>query len=149
MTADVTPIQIEPTLGFQLGQACRAHRNRMDAALAQIGLHTGQELLLLRLAVEEGCRQSDLVAEMCVQPATITKSLDRLEAGGLVERRPDGDDRRVSRVYLTCAGRALHQRILQAWQEVEQASFAGMTQEERIVLRRLLLQVRDNLGKQP
>ena len=88
---------IEP-LGYQLAQVCKAHRNKAGSLLAPIGLHAGQELILAHLGNEDGQTQSQLVDVVCIQPATITKSLDRLEAAGLVQRRTDGEDGRVSRI---------------------------------------------------
>jgi DNA-binding MarR family transcriptional regulator len=141
-----THTSITETLGYLIVQICRAHRNKAQELLAQIELHPGQEFMLLSLYPEDGCAQSDLAEKMCVQPATITKMLDRLVKNGLVERRPDTEDQRVSRVYLTQEGRALQHPIAQAWQVLEEASFANLSLEERILLRRLLMQVNQNLS---
>ena len=84
--------------------------------------------------------QSELAQEICVQPATLTRSLDRLTRAGLVERRLDAEDQRMSRVYLTDEGRALHAPIEQIWHDLEAWSFANLTIEERLLLRRLLLE---------
>jgi DNA-binding MarR family transcriptional regulator len=134
-------------LGYQLAQTCKAHRNKAGSLLAPIGLHTGQELILAHLGNEDGQTQSELVDVLCVQPATITKSLDRLEAAGLVRRRSDFEDGRVSRIHLTERGRSIQQQIEQVWQEMETISFGVLTDEERATLRRLLLKVRENLTR--
>ena len=57
-------------------------------------------------------------------------------------RRPDPDDQRVSRVYLTEAGRAVQGRVQAVWDQMEAETFAGFTPEERVLLRRFLLQLR-------
>ena len=141
------PPGVTETLGYLVVQICKAHRNRAQELLAQIRprLHTGQEMLLLRLVVDDGMAQSELAEELCVQPATLTRSLDRLSKAGLLERRADAEDQRVSRVYLTEAGRALHEPIEQVWQEMDALAFANLTVEERVLLRRLLLQVYANV----
>jgi DNA-binding MarR family transcriptional regulator len=85
------------------------------------------------------------VAEnLCVQPATVTRMLDRLVKTGLVKRSTDAGDQRVSRVYLTEKGQQLLPPIERAWQELEAISFANLTLEERLLLRRILLQVNEN-----
>ena len=140
-----TPQVIAESLGYLMVQICKAHRNKAQELLAEIGLHVGQEMLLMQLGIGDGLTQSELADEICVQPATLTRSLDRLSRSGLVERRIDAEDQRVSRVYLTEAGRALGQSIEQAWDELEALSFAKLTGEERVLLRRLLLQVYANL----
>lgn len=135
------------TLGYQLIQLCKAHRNQAEALLNEIGLHTGQEMLLMHLWLNNGCAQTDLADELCVQPATITKSLDRMEAAGWLQRQADTDDRRVSRVYLTDAGHALQKKVDRVWQELESLSFDTLTRDERENLRRLIAKVREGLVK--
>jgi DNA-binding MarR family transcriptional regulator len=151
------PPAITETLSYLLVQITRAHRNRAQELLNDIGLHVGQELhadiklyvgqelLLLHLSLGDGMTQSELAEEICVQPATLTRSLDRLTRAGLVERCVDAEDQRVSRVYLTEEGRALRAPIERMWRELEAWSFANLTIEERLLLRRLLLQVYTNV----
>jgi len=109
-------------------------------------VHIGQEMVLLRLWAQEGPTHTDLAAALGVEAPTVTKALQRMERAGLVQRRPDADDARVSRVYLTPRGRALEEPVRRAWHDLETAAMTGLTLEERLLLRRLLLQVRDNLS---
>jgi DNA-binding MarR family transcriptional regulator len=92
-----------------------------------------------------GLTHTDLAARLHVQPATITKMIKRMEKAGFLERRQDPDDQRISRVYLTEAGRAIQSDVLRVWHALEEETFAGFTQEERMLLRRLFLQMRENL----
>jgi DNA-binding MarR family transcriptional regulator len=114
--------------------------------LTEIGLHPGQEMILFRLWEADGLTQSELVEQLCVQPATVTKMLNRMVKNGLVERRGDPQDQRISRVYLTDQGRELQKSIEDAWDKLEQYTVATLSLEERVLLRRLLLQVQDNLN---
>jgi MarR family transcriptional regulator, organic hydroperoxide resistance regulator len=141
------PQTITETLGYLTVQICKSHRNKAQELLGQLEpkLHVGQEMLLLQLWTADGISQSELAEEVCIQPATLTRSIDRLSQVGLVERRIDDTDQRVSRVYLTDAGRAMHESIERVWYELEALSFANLTAEERVLLRRLLLQVYANL----
>lgn len=143
----MTQKAISETLGYLLAQTCKVHRGKAQEYLSQIGLHTGQEMFLLRLWRRDGQTQTELADEICVQPATVTRMIDRLTRVGLVERRADEEDRRVSRVYLTENGRALQHSVEDVWHELEQQSFARLTFEEQVLLRRLLLQVYDNLSQ--
>jgi len=138
--------QIQDYLGFQLLQVHKAHRARAEGALNKLGLHTGQEMLLLRLWIEEGVPQSQLAASMGVEPPTATKMLQRMEHAGLIERRPDPEDARISRVYLTERGRALEQPVLEVWKNLEAQTVAGLSAMEQALLRRLLMQVSANLS---
>ena len=138
--------QIQDYLGFQLLQVHKAHRARAEAALNKLGLHTGQEMLLLRLWIEEGIPQSQLAASMGVEPPTATKMLQRMEHAELIERRPDPEDARISRVYLTERGRALEQPVLEVWKQLEAQTVTGLSPTEQALLRRLLMQVSANLS---
>ncbi len=124
---------------------CRANRSFANDALMDIGLYAGQEMFLFQLWEQDGLSQSQLVERMCVQPATISKMLDRMEHTGLVQRRPDPEDSRVSRVYLTEQSRELQGKVDSVWETLEARLVAGLSMEERILLRRLLLQVYENL----
>ncbi|HXT38333.1 MAG TPA: MarR family transcriptional regulator [Chloroflexota bacterium] len=138
---------IQETVGFVLAQVGRLHRNRVGGELAALGLHVGQEMTLLRLWTEEGQSLSDLAECADLDLSTMSKAITRMERAGLVERRSDPEDERVWRVFLTDRGRALQEPVAQAWDEVERHAMASLTMEERILLRRLLLQVQNNLTR--
>ena len=75
----------------------------------------------------------------------MTKMVKRMYKAGFVERRSDPDDQRVSRVYLTDDGRAVQAQVKQVWRTMEEETFDGFTLEERVLLRRFFLQIRENL----
>jgi DNA-binding MarR family transcriptional regulator len=136
---------LQDYIGFRLLQIHRAHRSRTEAAFNELGLHTGQEWALFQLWNEEGQTQTQLVSSLRVEPPTVTKTLDRLEKAGLVERRQDPDDARVSRVYLTPAGRALEAKVRQIWDDLEALTTKGLSDVELALLRRLLDQIYQSL----
>ena len=138
--------QIEGTLGFQIIQVSKAHRQSAEKVLNALGLHAGQEMIMLQLWIEEGLTQSYLAERANVEPPTMTQMLQRMERCGLVERRQDAQDGRISRVYLTERGRELEKPVLQAWEYLEEQTLTGLSDVERALLRRLLSQVRTNLS---
>lgn len=133
------------TPGMLLGQICRLNFTRMQARMQELGINRGQPHILKLLWQEEGQTQSELAEQHHVQPATITNMLKRMEKNDWVERKSDPNDQRVSRVYLTDAGRDVRARIETVWQELEAETFSGFTAEEKILLRRFLAQIRNNL----
>jgi DNA-binding MarR family transcriptional regulator len=94
---------------------------------------------------QEGLTHTELSRRLQVQPATITKMLQRMEKAGFVVRKHDPDDQRVSRVYLTQAGRAVREDVQQVWRKLEEEAFAGFTEEESVLLRQFFLRIRANL----
>ena len=123
------------------------HRNRAAELLSSIDLYVGQEMFLLHLWQEDGLTLSEIVDCLDIQPATVTRMVDRMENAGLVERKKDLEDARVSRVYLTETGRRLQEPVQAVWQELERQTLATFTIEERVLLRRLLLQLYKNLAE--
>ena len=133
--------------GFRILQIHRAHRNRAETALNQLGLYTGQEMVLFQLWRQEGTTQSELAEILCVGAPTMTKSLKRLEQAGLVERRQDSEDARVFRVYLAPRGQALEAPVRKIWQDLETMTVEGLSEAEKKQLRRLLDRLEANLSE--
>jgi len=136
---------VKETTGYALAKVCRAHRGNVAALLAEVGLHVGQEMVLIELREEDGLRGGELAERLGVEPPTVTKMLRRLEGCGLVERRQDPEDARSFRVYLTREGRSLEGNVSRCWERVEERAFAGMSVGERRNFHRLLTKVRANL----
>ena len=130
---------------FLLARICKLHHARAHTLLEALGLYRGQPPLLFALWHHEGLTHGELAERLHVQPATITKMIQRMEKAGFVERRPDPQDQRVSRVYLTEEGRAIHSHVRQALLTLEEETFAGFTLQDRALLDRFLLQIRANL----
>jgi DNA-binding MarR family transcriptional regulator len=135
------------TIDALLGQVCRLHHHRVITLLKNSGVHRGQPKLLFALAEEDGLTQTELVKRLQISPATVTKMIGRMEKSGLLHRKRDTQDQRVSSVYLTDAGRALKSKMIAISQSIGEEVFAGFSQEERVLMQRLLLLMRDNLVK--
>jgi DNA-binding MarR family transcriptional regulator len=71
--------------------------------------------------------------------------VQRMERAGLVTRRHDAEDERLSRVYLTDAGRSIHGAAEAAWRRLEAQAFAGFTADERLLLDDFLPRIQRNL----
>jgi DNA-binding MarR family transcriptional regulator len=134
-------------INYRIQRVAKVYRRRVEEALNALGLYPGQEFLLMQLWEEEGITQSELVERLCVEPSTVTKSLQRLEKVGFVERRQDAEDSRVSRVYLTEAGRALKEPVKQIWCELEKATVNGLSEVEIALMGRLFDQIDANLAE--
>jgi len=141
------------TMDFLLANICHLHRTRARQLFDAIGLYRGQPLVLLALWEQEGFTQTELAERLKIAPATVTKMLQRMEKTGFIQRKPDVQDQRVSRVYLTKAGRAIQGDVEAVWKTMQAETFANFTPEERALLRRFLLQTRENLlhatGEEP
>jgi len=102
------------------------HRALAGALLAPLGLHPGQEVLLLELDAQGPRSQGQLAVASGCEPPTITGSVRKLEAAGLVVRRPSATDGRVTIVELSGHGHALIPALRAAWQQLADRSVAGL-----------------------
>lgn len=135
----------EDSLYVLFGRVVRLHYCRMHMLLEKVGVYPGQPPLLLTLGRTNGQSQRELAEKLHIKAATITVMVKRMEAAGLVERRPDPDDQRVSRVYLTEQGRVVLGKVRETFKAMEGECFCNFTAEEQIILRRLFMQMRENL----
>ncbi len=103
------------------------HLALADALLAPLGLHTGQEVLLLELDAQGPRSQGQLAVSSGCEPPTITGSVRKLEAAGLVVRGPSPADGRVTIVQLSDRGQDLLPRLKVAWQQLAEHTIAGLT----------------------
>jgi DNA-binding MarR family transcriptional regulator len=137
----------EDSVYYVFGQVIRFHYCRMHMLLEKVGVYPGQPPLLFALGKQAGLSQKELANRLHIKAATITVMLNRMETAGLIERRPDDNDQRVSRVYLTEQGKIVLGEVKKALKIIEEECFNSFTTEEQILLRRLLMQIRDNLVK--
>ncbi|KAA2239545.1 MarR family transcriptional regulator [Chitinophaga agrisoli] len=139
-----TPVM--DTVSYLLSRIAKAHRNKANALLASLDLHAGQELLLQQICKQEGVTLNELTCDMCVSAVTVTRMVERLEKNGFLKKERCMADQRSVRVYLTEKGKQAVESITEKmWEELEKETVANFSIEERILLKRLLMQVLRNL----
>jgi len=94
---------------------------------------------------EEGIHQNVLAGKTAKDKHTITRMLNLLEKNRLIERRPDPDDRRRTKVYLTEEGRALKSKLTPIVLDLLEECFRGLTQGDLREFRRLHIRIAKNL----
>jgi DNA-binding MarR family transcriptional regulator len=116
-------------LSYAIFRLARAHRGLAGVYLRELGLHPGQELLLMELLDDDGRTQSELLASVGLDHSTVSKSLCRMQEAGLLTRVADERDRRVWRVWLTERGRAMREPLRAMWSRLEQVAGADLDPE--------------------
>jgi DNA-binding MarR family transcriptional regulator len=91
---------IQNSLSFLLADVTRRMRRAFAKRLDGSFLTMAQARVLVYVSRHEGIRQIDLADLLDVQPITLTRLIDQLVAGGVMERRPDPRDRRAYRLHL-------------------------------------------------
>ena len=111
---------------FILNDVARLLRTYADHRAAQYGMTRAQWAVLVRLDRAEGLNQSELAEMLDLQPITLTRLLDKLANSGLIERRPDPDDRRAKRLFLTPAARPLLEHLGVVGEDIMGAALDGL-----------------------
>jgi MarR family transcriptional regulator for hemolysin len=132
---------------FTISDVGRLLRTYADQKARHFGQTRAQWAVLLRLERREGLKQSDLADDLDIQPITLTRLVDRLCDNGLIERRPDPNDRRAKRLYLTPAARPLLDRISEQVEELAETVLAGVDTKATAILLTQLGLARENLRR--
>jgi DNA-binding MarR family transcriptional regulator len=137
---------LDANFSFLLYDAARLLRRNFDRRARAIGLTRARWSVLAHLARHEGVTQTEMAEILDIQPITLVRLLDHLEAAGLVERRPDPADRRVWTLYLTPEAHPLLDSIRALAAETREEALEGVSPELRHHLIEGLWTVRANLS---
>lgn len=99
--------RVEDCISFLIGKAGQQIARRAREKLAPHGVTPTQYAVLKVLWEQDGQSGADLTGHLLMDSATVTGVVDRLQAAGLLERRPHDQDRRIHSLFLTGQGRAL------------------------------------------
>jgi DNA-binding MarR family transcriptional regulator len=134
------------TIGFLLHDAARLMRRDFERRARVVGLTRAQWQTLFHLARAEGSNQATLAELLEVEPITLARVIDKLEANGLVERRSDPRDRRAYLLFLGETAHPLMEQLRTLGAETRETALAGLDEEERTQLMNLLTRIRANLS---
>ena len=128
-------------------ETARLACNRYDRALrAHLpGMTLGRCAVLIQLAEHERPNQAALARILDIRPITLVRLLDRLEAGGFVERIPDPDDRRAHVLALTAKALPIIESIHDLNRKTCNDLHLGISEAEATQLRVLLSRIRSEL----
>jgi DNA-binding MarR family transcriptional regulator len=109
------------SLGYQVNHLARLFVRLLAERIARYGVVPGQFPQLLALYEHDGLTPTELSRAVDIEPGTMTKTLRRMERDGLVERRPDADDGRAVRIYLTPRARDLEPELMATASSINEA----------------------------
>lgn len=128
-------------------QIMRLYVQRSMYLLSDMDVHPSKAGMLWAIRHNEGLSQKDLANRMEITPPSITAMIKKLEAEHLIERRQDENDQRIARIWITEEGRKIADVMDIVLNQLEQESFEHISDEEIMLLRRLLLQIKNNLSE--
>ncbi len=135
------------TLPFEIAETAHALRKAFDRRACGLGVTRAQWKVLFRLTRDPGLRQIELADMLDVEPITLSRIIDRLEEGGLVERVADPADRRAWRLHVTQKAQPLVEQLRLVADEMIEDVFAGCSADDIEITRRVLARARDNAAR--
>ena len=135
-----------PTLGFLLHEVARLLRRRFEQNARRSGLTRSQWQVLAYLAKNQGINQNGLADLLEIEPITLCRLLDRLQALGLVERHPDPSDRRVWLLHTTPAARPKLTQLGKLGEVTRGEALAGVSEADTERLLKTLQALKANLA---
>lgn len=106
-----------------------------------------QFAILYILNVENGIYQRQLGKIALKDRPNITRLVDILEEKGFVYREIDPNDRRIIKVFITESGKKQVETIYPSILELNNKALEGITSEEKVILKKLLEKIRNNLDE--
>jgi DNA-binding MarR family transcriptional regulator len=132
---------VDAYLPALLAQAHELLASEFHAVAAQHGLAPSEWRVLATLASGEATSIGRLAQIVVMKQPTVTRLLDRMEAGGWVQRAPHDGDRRITLVSITQRGRALTEKLVPLAREHEARALAPVGARRASALKETLLKL--------
>jgi MarR family transcriptional regulator for hemolysin len=141
----VPETSLEREVAFNINDVARLLKTYADQRARDFGMTRAQWAVLARVERSEGLKQVELAETLDLQPITLTRLIDRLCDGGLIERRSDPEDRRAKRLYLTPAARPVLDGLTRLGKDIMATVLEGIEPAAVEELLALLLTLKTNL----
>jgi DNA-binding MarR family transcriptional regulator len=134
-------------IGVLVHDVARMRKTIFDQAVKEMGITRAQWWALSNLSRHktEGMNQSDLARALNVGKPTIGGLIDRLTEKGMVERRSQGDDRRVKNIYITDHGYDLIHYMSPIAASLNTVFLEGINEKDIEVAEAVLQRLKENL----
>lgn len=135
-------INYQDVILFILSKANQKVYGTFKSRLQPYGLTPMQALVLHALYEEEGLAAGELGKRLALDSATLSGVMDRMEENGWIIKNALKEDRRVLNVQLSDKARQYRNKFLKETAEVNQEVLATFSTEERLLLIRMLKDLR-------
>jgi MarR family transcriptional regulator, transcriptional regulator for hemolysin len=133
---------------FLLHDVARLLRVDADKRARLHGMTRAQWAILIWLERQPGISQKELSEILEVEPITVARLIDRLEARGMVERRPDPRDRRIWRLHLQAPARAVLHEIDDQRADMTRLVTAGIDDNSIEIMTEALMRMKATLTQE-
>jgi DNA-binding MarR family transcriptional regulator len=137
---ELTPVDLNnpPLVCLLLKNTWQKLSRYYNQRLSEHDLTVPKALLLLEIAPDSGKNPKALIKELVMENSSMSGLLDRLEKQGLVERRPDPNDRRGILIFLTPQGIIARETIKTLVEELDHKIHEVVASDDIKTLRRVM-----------
>ena len=136
----------EENIGFLINDVARFLRVSYDRKMAKIGLTRSQWLVLSYLYFNEGINQSEFALILDIEKAPLSRLLYRMEMKGFINRKSEGEDRRIKNIYLSDSIKPFIISMRDKAAIYRKESFSILDIKEQKILRDLLQKLKKDLS---
>ena len=141
MWSDLSNVPDLGLLGIVLHRIMKQAKGKYE----EFDLNRSQASILFTLHQHSSMSQKELAERLNMTPPSITSAIRKMEQEGYIRRRQDETDQRVMRLALTEKGESCIENVKRVADEMHELIFRGMSPEEIMLFRRLLIQINENL----
>jgi len=129
----------------EIGMIARCFETISNVEFKEFELAKGQYLYLVRICENPGIISNKVSEMLKVDRTTTARAINKLEKSGFVEMRKDNVNKRILRIYPTEKGRTTYKFLKEEEVYSDFISLQGFSEEEKDVLSKLLVRVRENI----
>lgn len=143
-SASITPVESKTTYALVCDTA-KLMDGRVAEKTEEHKLQSGARRVLAFLSVRDGVSQLDLIRMTHLKAPTISLIVQKMEHDGLILRKTDDLDMRLTRVFLTEHGKTVNREIHDTVSDMEALAMRGFTDTEKEQLHSMLVRLYRNM----
>jgi MarR family transcriptional regulator for hemolysin len=138
-------LDLENSIGTAIFLASKSLEKAAEYRIKnELGLTSSQWKVVLALNFFNGISQKELASKIYIDGSTLVPVIDKMEEGGLVERKPDPNDRRNNMMFLTKKSESVVNSIIKILLQLRKEFYKGISQKEQENVRTILKKIIDN-----
>lgn len=137
----------ENSMGFVVNMTAKAFQKSFDIELRKnAGVSLSQWRVVGALVMQPGLTQKEIADKVGIEGATLVPILDKMEKEGLLKRKPDSNDRRVNRIYLTQKADSLWESMVECALRIRKSSTKNISENDIQTTLETLRKISQNLA---
>jgi len=138
-------IDLENSVGTTIFLASKSLERAAEHRIkSKLGLTASQWKVIMALKFFNGISQKELAGKIYVDGSTLVPVIDKMENGGLVERKPDPNDRRNNLIFLTKKSESAIDSIIEILLQLRKEFYKDISQKEQNKVQTILRKITDN-----